>query len=165
VTRLYAYAGVLLAVLLIGFGAGWQIQGWRAGAARASAVESARAAEKAAQQGVIDSLKSDIKAATESSNGYQAELTRLRNAARPVSVRVCESARSAPADLPRTADTSSGSSPTTEAGRVLPEQAGNDIGPDLAALADEADRCSAQLRGLIDWVRRINPSKPRLPPP
>jgi hypothetical protein len=41
VTRLYAYAGVLLAVLLIGFGAGWQIQGWRAGAARASAVESA----------------------------------------------------------------------------------------------------------------------------
>jgi len=156
VSRLYLYGGIALVILLVGFAAGWQIQGWRAGAARSAAVEAALAGERKATQNVIDTLKSDIRTSQERSNALQAELTRLRNAAalQPIPpVRLCKPARSAPTDLPAASTTASGpDSGTSAGGLVQADPVGGDLAPTLELLVEEGDRCSAQLRALIGWV-------------
>lgn len=160
-SQLYAYIIAGIGALVIGFTLGWQVNGWRWEARSNAAAEAARAAERQAQQSVIDSLKNDIRASQESSNAYQAELNRLRNA--PVHippVRVCKPTRNPAHDLPAARPPAGRPDATTEAGRVVPgdppDDTDRDIGPELAALADEGDRCSAQLRALIDWVGKIS---------
>lgn len=149
---------VLLSVCIFSFVSGFVVNGWRAGAREKAAVEAARAAERQAQQSVIDSLKNDIRVSQESSNAYQAELTRLRNTPIPIpSVRVCKSARSPAPDLPTPSTTTSRPDASSEAGRVVPQDDSErivDIGPVLEIVVSAGDECSAQLRGLQDWIVR-----------
>jgi len=90
--------------------------------------------------------------AREASDAYQKRLAANRGArgATPVrSVRLCLG----PERVPATAGghDAAGSDGLPEApGRDL--EAGPDIGPDLYALADEADECAIQRDALIDWV-------------
>lgn len=150
-TRLYAYAGAALGLLLLGFLGGWKVQGWRYEASLAEAVQTAHRAEKQAQLRVINSLKTDIKAGQESSNAYQNELARLR--ANPPVIRVRERARCPAADLPRESTTPSGSDAAAEAGGVVPGEGENNHRL-ITEMVDAGDQCSAQLRALIDWVNK-----------
>lgn len=154
---LYVRIGIAAVVLAVLGWAGFIVHGWHRDAGRMAAAEADRDAIKAQAAQTIASLQESIVAAQAASQGYQNELSTLRAAARPVpAVRVCKPA--------------GGSVPAVAAAARRPDAAGppagvvpgavggdsgvsRDIGPDLAALTDEADRCSAQLRGLQAWVQ------------
>jgi hypothetical protein len=95
-----------------------------------------------------------LKRQAEASNAYHDEIERLQAARADTptrSVRLCRPSPSMPAAA---SGTDSGGS------EGLPDTAGSDpqpgpeIGVELYALADEADRCAAQRDALIRWVSR-----------
>lgn len=147
---LYGLVGLALAGLL-GW-AGLTVRHWHSEALRVPVLEqtiknqAATLAEERRQAAVI----------TEASNGYQAELDRLRNQpAAPVGpVRLCRQPATAGVQLPATVagpDAAAGGG-----GGVSPaDDPGPDIGPALYGIADDADTCSAKVRGLQDFVRRM----------
>lgn len=121
--------------------------------------------ERARHAAEVDRLNDRIikeidnaKKANSASAEYQqrlADLERARAATPTRTVRLCVE-QVAPARLP----VSAAASGPDDAGPVeLPDNAGSnlgvgrDIGPELYALADAADRCAAQRDGLIKWIR------------
>ena len=113
--------------------------------------------EQAAQ--AMATLAAQQRASYEASEGYQRELETLRN--RPVSTRIVRVLVPARPTLPAPGATPGGPDGASQAGGVVHDGAGQttsrDIGPDLNALMMEADRCSAQLRGLQTWVALTSP--------
>ena len=93
----------------------------------------------------------------EASNGYQNELQRLRDrpAVSGVPVRLCRQPTPGPMLVSITSPRLD-ATPSTGGGVPPPDAEGRDIGPDLFAIADSADECSAQVRGLQQFVVRLH---------
>ena len=142
-------AGVAVVVLI---GLGWKANDWRNDAARLRL--ELRAAENR-----LEIHRAAIKAARDASRDYQDEIEKLRNRPVPRSpVRLCVN--------PAVPASGNAGSPESPADGILPEQAGGnteagpDIGPELRALAREADEVSAALRAL----QAIKPEGEQPPP-
>jgi hypothetical protein len=96
------------------------------------------------------------KIATEASNDYESRLQALSAAAVATPVRSVRLCRSPTGYVPAPGPTSSGtgsadpSGQPGEAGRD--SEAGPDVGVELYALADAADKAAAQCNALIHWV-------------
>ena len=155
--RLIAYglagAAIVGALLWVGL----TVNGWRTAAARVPALESTIADREA----TIKQIRRDIETAAKASEGYQNELRSLRTAAAvqptPI-VRLCRPAAAARVSLPAAEsrpDGASGAGGQLPPGDAEDRQPGPDIGPALFALADRADECAAQLRGLQGFVTSI----------
>lgn len=134
---------------------GWILNGWRVDSNRLPLVEKELSDERAN----VAQIKKDAKVVADASTGYQSELALLRsgNASRPgTPVRLCQPARPASVRVPATEPGPDGGA--AAAGMVSrdtgvrpeegPAAAGGDIGPDLRALGNRADRVNAQARGL-----------------
>lgn len=148
-----ALSGVAGAVLLgLLTWEGLTVRHWRSEAARVPQLEQTIKDREA----TIAEERRQAKVITEASNGYQAELTRLRNQPpSPVGpVRLCRPVGQARVPLPAAG---AGPDAAAGAGGGLPQadDRGPDIGPALYGIADDADTCSAQVRGLQDFVRRM----------
>ncbi len=142
--RLYAYiAAALVAASLIGYVAYLKHR-----ADKVPGLERELVKEKASHRATRIAFAHERKIATEASNGFQAELRRIRDTPSIGPVRLCRSPTGyvpAPAATPARPD---GSAP----GRVEVE-AGPDIGPALDRYGGDCEAVSAQLRGLQGWVR------------
>jgi hypothetical protein len=144
---------VIIAAFVIAF-AVVTVKKWhRDSLALASA--KAETAEIAAQaQLAIETLAAQQRAAYAASEGFQREIQELRD--RPVPVRTVRVLVPARAAVPAAGATPGRPDAGAQAAGVVHPDAGQvasrDIGPDLYALTLEADRCSAQLRGLQAWV-------------
>jgi hypothetical protein len=127
-----------MAVLVLGICAAfaYKVHGWHQDALQLAAVRQEMSALKAAQA-----------ASQKASEGLQDELQNLRNARKPApAVRVCKPAKS----VPQAGGGRDGSAPG--AGQ-LPQEAGENIGPDLYGLADDADELAARLRACQELLR------------
>ena len=137
--------GVVLAGLLA---LGLVVNHWRTEARRVPELKQ----QVAVAQAETIRERQNATIANEASNGYQAELSRLRN--RPAGparvVRLCNN----PATPVPVSDAAGGPDATGPAGGVVSGGAGPDLGPRLYSEADRADALAAQLRGLQDWIRR-----------
>ena len=150
-------AGVGLAAAAM-LGLGLIVKNWHDEAARVPVLEAEIAQAKVTVE-TERRLKTEADAA---SRGYQDELEKLRaaRAAAPVrTVRLCINP-AVPAHGEGAA-AQPGSDGAAAPGGEFSEGTGSntgqgpDIGPDLAALADRADQLSAQVRGLQDYINRI----------
>ena len=154
--------GKAVGVLVVAVALTWAIgtvNNWRAAAARLPAVEAER---DAAEDYIVQyrkAAKAEHARVNKASKGYQDELKALRITAlaQPARVvRLCRPARVAAG--PSGAGTESGSDGAAAGAGVVSETSGQgveqgpDIGPDLYALADEADRIVAQCRALQEYV-------------
>lgn len=150
-------AGIGLAAAAL-LGIGLVVKNWKDEAARVPVLE-----QQIAQANTTIETERRLKTeADAASKGYQDELENLRaaRAAAPVRVvRLCVNP-TVPADSGGAA-AQPGPDGATAPGGELSEGTGSntgqgpDIGTDLAALADRADQLSAQIRGLQDYVNRI----------
>ena len=153
--RFIGWAAIVAAVAL----AGWRVSAWHAAYERLGEVEAAIEAEvqcgegsacrerEAKLQEVVG--REQIRVVT----AYEAELAAVRDR-QPVTVRVCD--RSG-LPLPGTAP---GGHAGTAAPGSLSGPAERDIGPDLSALAREADEIVARCRALQEWNRALAQSQP-----
>lgn len=153
--------GKAVGVLVVAAALTWAyatVARWRSDAAKLPAVEAARDAAIEYQEQYRTAMRAEITRVSRASKGYQDELTALRITAlaQPARVvRLCRPAGPArPADRPADA----GPDGAAAATGVVPKATGSgveqgpDIGPDLYALADEADRIVAQCRALQEYV-------------
>lgn len=147
--RLIAVVG--LAITIIGLATGLRYQTNRANAlaGKANALTAQLEAEQKARE-------HERQLQQDATNDYEAKLARLSRdrALTPVrSVRLCKPDPAVPGPAPAPNGTAAGTAgeQPAEAGRNL--VAGADIGPNLYALADEADERAAQCNALIKWVR------------
>lgn len=144
-------AGAVLLALL-----GWlalTVNGWHKDSLRVAAVEarSAEIAKQAAQ--TIALVQSQLKSSQEASRGYSEELETLRSARKPAPVvRLCRpAANPVPAGSDPAARVDGGAAP---AGLVREDAAGDrEVGQALFNVAEEGDRCSAQVRALQGWIK------------
>lgn len=144
--RLIGY-GIAVAALLA---LGWRVNQWREGfhARAAAEARSEQIAKDAAT--TLATVTAQLRASYEASEGYQNELSTLRAARTPSRpVRVCRDVPAAPSNRP----TPGGPDAATPGAGALPQEPGQDIGPDLYGQADEADELAARLRALQEWVR------------
>lgn len=163
IAQLKLTAIIAAASVAVGAAGGWKVASWHYQAREARAVKAAAAADRANLLDIIEIQKGQIRAATEVSDGYQAELTRLGNGGvlTPV-VRVRDCPRIPSSGPSATGATPSGPDAAGQAGGLVPPAdardsgLSRDIGPDLMALVAEADKCSAQLRALQSWVKRTS---------
>lgn len=152
----YAKIGITIAALAAITWFAVLVGNWHRDAGRMHAAEADRDRIAAESAQAMQTMATQLRASYAASEGYQNELSTLRSTARSIGpVRVC---RTAPASVPAgTAATGRPDAAGAPAG-VVPAATGGDpgisrdIGPDLAALADAGDQCSAQLRGLQAWV-------------
>ena len=143
---LFGAAGILLVLLAL---AGWKI---RRDAVQLSALRTERDQVAADFSAYRLNMTAEVGRVNSNAAGYLSELERLR--ARPVGsirVPVCPAAQA----------TAGHSTPVTRlddasaAGRLLPAPAPVDIGPDLEALARDADAVTAQARALQEYIRTL----------
>ncbi len=126
--------GIAALVAVLAF-AGIRITGWHRDSLALGAVRQEMAQLKAAQE-----------ASHKASEGLQHELQELRSARKPApSVRLCKQPQSVP-------EGGTGRDGSTLDGD-LPPEVGENIGPDLYGLADEADELAARLRACQSLVR------------
>ena len=146
--RLIGWAAVVAAVAL----AGWRVSAWHAAYERLGEVEAALEAEvqcgegskcrerEAQLQEVVG--REQIRVVT----AYEAELAAVRDR-QPVTVRVCNGS-----GLPLPGTAARGHAGTAAPGTLSGSATGDrDIGPDLSALAREADEIVARCRALQAW--------------
>lgn len=144
---------VIVAAFAVAFAA-VTVKKWHRDSLALASAEAERDELAAQAQSAIATLAAQQRAAYAASEGFQREIQELRDRPVPVrTVRVLVPARAAvPAPGPAAGRPDAGA----QAGGLVQSRAGpaasRDIGPDLYALTLEADRCSAQLRGLQAWV-------------
>ncbi len=149
--------GVLVVAVVLTWAYG-TVARWRSDAARLPAVEAARDAAIEYQEQYRTAMRAEITRVARASKGYQDELTALRITALAQPARVVRLCRPAGPSRPADRPADAGSDGAAAAAGVVPETAGSgveqgpDIGPDLYALADEADRIVAQCRALQEYV-------------
>ena len=150
--KMIGFGLVIAAVLAVMSWVGITVGGWRTEAAKVPGLKQ----DIANRDATITEIQRQITVTTEASNGYQAELERLRNVpASPIGpIRLCKPATASrvqvPASKPGPDEAPGGGGPVPSADGESP-----DIGPALFALADDADRCSAQVRGLQEFSRKL----------
>lgn len=155
---LWVRIGGALAVAALLAAGWWHYNGLRDEAAKVPVLEQKIRDVSA----TIEQIRGEIEIAQKASEDYQDELEKIRAVAAstpaPV-VRLCRSTASATGvQVPGAA--SGPDAPSTGNGELSPGDgadsgAGIDIGRDLFALADRADACAAQLRGLQGWVTTV----------
>lgn len=123
---------------------------------RLRAEKAANAQLEASYNALQASYAHERKIATEASNDYERRLKDIqsRRADTPTrSVRLCREAPRVPGTSGGALGTAAGTAgeQPAEAGHDL--EVSRDVGPDLYALADEADERAAQCNALIKWVR------------
>lgn len=144
--------GVLIALLLV------VVKGWHDKALRLPAVEKQRDTAIAAKAKYETDLTRELARTRTISQGLQDELQTIRGAARaqpaPV-VRLCN--RTVRRDLLADRAAGPGADEAAAAGGQLPETdgPGRDIGPELYAIADDADEIVASCRALQGYVRTL----------
>lgn len=142
-------AGLVVVVGL--FYAGWRANGWRVEAGQRDDAIAERDAAVRAAEAFRQRTADEINRVNAISKGYRDEIDSLRNRPVPV-VRVCNPPVPATKGESPTGPGAGEAAPGTGA---LPPQAGPDIGPGLAELADEADQMLARLRALQEYVRGL----------
>ena len=155
-------AGYGLAALAVGLLA-WRIHAWRRAYQALPAAREALAASESARATERSQWAAESTRIATVSKGYLDELEKLRTARQSVparAVRLCSSPAQARSDTPAPAATA-GVDVSPAASGELPAAAGSDhpagpdIGPDLYALADEADSVVASCRSLQEYVRTL----------
>lgn len=146
---------------------------WRLDSGRLKVEKAERKAEQIAHAAKLDELEERIsieienrRKADEVSNRYQQRNAELDAARADTPVRTVRMCRGAEAAARVSAAASSGAAGGHHAAgsEELPEAPGRDprdrwsddgpdVGPELYALADEADRCASQRDALQEWIR------------
>lgn len=148
--RLVGWALAILAVVALGL----TVNHWRVRAHETDAAEARADAAEANARATLAKMLANEKAAQAASQEFQREIDSLSHRPPPV-VRVCRTAPAVPArgQPARRPDAASEAPGLVQGGTGPDTGISRDIGPDLAALMDDADRCSAQLRGLEAWIK------------
>lgn len=150
--RLIGYALAVAAVVALG----WRIHAWREAYKALPDVQAELEAEIACGEGskcaarAAELQQKAAEASREVVDGYEQELARVRSERPRRVVRLCSDGSGLPVSGARPG-AAGGAAP----GGVLPEHPGRDLGPDLYALAREADELTAQCRALIRWNRAL----------
>ncbi len=152
IPRLYVYLAIALAVA----GALGYVAYLKHRADKVPGLERTLATERAATAALVAAHEHERKISKDATNDYEARLAALSAAATATPTRSVRLCRSPTGWVPASASTPSGTGPSDTAGHA-PEagrggEAGPDIGVELYALADEADRHAAQCNSLIKWV-------------
>lgn len=149
---MWAKIGAVLAVALACGAFYLHYKHLEAKAERVDAAEARAEAVEANARQTLSKMAADQKASQKASEGYLNEIASLR--ARPVGpVRVSIPARvPAPRAATGRPDAEVPPSGVVPGGVESDSGVSRDIGPDLSALMVEADKCSAQLRGLEAWI-------------
>ena len=158
--RLIGYGSAVAAVALMG----WRVSVWHESHGKLQAAENALEAERECREGTVCAKRAaELTQKAETTRqevvaSYEQELASVRSE-RPVRVvRVCADPGNVPGSgTPGAADGS------TAPGGVVSGPPRPDIGPDLYALAREADEVAARLRALQEWNAALSNSLPDKP--
>ena len=157
--RLIGYGAAVAAVALMG----WRVSVWHGSHKALRVAEKALKAERQCADGtecakrVTELNQKAVAATAEARATYEQELASVRSN-RPVRVvRLCPD----PGDV-RDAGTAPGTYGTPAPGGVVSGPAGRDLGPNLYALAREADELAAQLRALQQFNRALATERGRV---
>jgi hypothetical protein len=127
---------------------------WKHDAGLLKVERAAHVAELKRLNGELETERHNAQLARDSSNAYQQALEDLRGAraATPArTVRLCHTTNELPGSVSGSAAAGEEAVPQAPGPGV---EIGRDIGPELYALADEADECAVQRDALIDWITR-----------
>jgi hypothetical protein len=149
---LYLRLGAVI-VAALAFAFAWvTVSGWRDDSRSLADSEARYAALERQTAETIATLQRQQEAAYQASEGYQNELETLRGRpGRTRTVRVCNDTGAG--GVSATSPATGGPDAARETGGVVPADVGFSVRDvDVTDLLLEADRCSAQLRGLQAWV-------------